>query len=336
MPKGAPLNFETTGVRTVGFLGFGEEAKRTYVPVLRALGYSIEAACDPMPQRPRLFPTYTTASDMLAHHECDLIIICADPRAHVELVEQCLRRRTNILCEKPLIADGKKVRSLHEQALETEAALRVVDNWRYSRGLQVFLYAVGSCLSFASPPYSLRIEIARPANKLSGWRLSPEAGGLLWEYGWHAIYIAASVHTVLHPQGNLCGGSMLVHDVENGAALAILRATFSDLGLDFSVMRSGPIRMTKISCHDAKGNCVTWHDGAPLQLQCGFQKCPTLAPRFQTSSALSLGPRTEWLYGLMSSCEFTARETTLSMNTASMCASVLSKAHNHPNPRAAV
>ena len=180
-----------------GIIGLGNEAKNTYIPAFQRAGMRFSAGADVDPQDRWDFPVYPSLSQMFEHENLDFVIICTDPVHHYQLVASALDLSVSVICEKPLIATPRQVRELFQEFSNSDLFLCVIDNWCHSQQFQSFLSSCRTIYTDYNAPAMIEFHFCRPLTLKSKWRSQRQAGGLVWEYGWHAICMALAVASSL-------------------------------------------------------------------------------------------------------------------------------------------
>jgi predicted dehydrogenase len=74
---------------------------------------------------------FTNYKVMLDKYRPDLVHITTPPLSHFEIVEDCLARQLNVLCEKPIIVDYEQFKSLRQLAEQKNCVLIENQNLRF-------------------------------------------------------------------------------------------------------------------------------------------------------------------------------------------------------------
>ncbi|WP_221584674.1 Gfo/Idh/MocA family protein [Microbacterium sp. G2-8] len=120
----------------VGILGAGPGAAALHVPTLARLDdrFSVVHVADASGARaPALAAqvgarTSIGADELLGDEAVDVVVVCAPPAAHSELVRAAIRAGKHVLCEKPLAVDAVDVRAIVDEARQAGLALVVGTN----------------------------------------------------------------------------------------------------------------------------------------------------------------------------------------------------------------
>ena len=75
---------------------------------------------------------YTDLDQLLANERVEFADICAPPHTHAGFIEQCLRRKVHILCEKPLTQAASLVEPLVNAIREANVVFLPCHQYRYS------------------------------------------------------------------------------------------------------------------------------------------------------------------------------------------------------------
>ena len=227
-------------------IGFGAVAENGHWPgYTRAKDLEIVAIVDRGEER-RLaarkvsaeLQTFATIEELEANTALDFVDICTPPALHAELVLAALRRGWNVLCEKPLVLDPADLDRIREAASEAGRCVLPVHNWKYAPIIRQATEALRS--GVIGRLQHVEIETLRfedcaavdPANP--SWRRDPAiaGGGILFDHGWHAIYLArhwfdqdlVGVTATLHhvPQAGVEDEATLLLNFRNGDARIFL------------------------------------------------------------------------------------------------------------------
>lgn len=182
-------------------VGFGQVAEWAHLPALNTRPeFALVAVAEPLPERRararellpriRLYPDLNTLLDQ--EPDLDFVDLCTPPGSHTMLALAALKRRCHVLCEKPLALAAPDFRELKKAAIQADAALVTVHNWKYAPLLArvtklVHAGAIGRV-------HQLTWEVYRtPASGggLTAWRqeAADSLGGILIDHGWHAFYL---------------------------------------------------------------------------------------------------------------------------------------------------
>ena len=185
-------------------IGFGAVAQNGHWPAYsRSNDLEIVAVVDRSEERRKaareLSPdlhTFATIEELEKKSVLDFVDICTPPALHAESILAALTRRWNVLCEKPLVLDPVGLARIREAADESGRAVVPVHNWKYAPIIRRATEALRS--GTVGQLQQVEIETLRfedcaavdPANP--SWRRNPTiaGGGILFDHGWHAIYLA--------------------------------------------------------------------------------------------------------------------------------------------------
>ncbi|HKP93797.1 MAG TPA: Gfo/Idh/MocA family oxidoreductase, partial [Chthoniobacterales bacterium] len=185
-------------------IGFGAVAANGHWPAYaRSPDLEIVAVVDPNQARrsaarelSTAIETFATPEELAQGASVDFVDICAPPALHAELILDALGRDWNVLCEKPLVLELADIDKIRQAAGMSGRAVLPVHNWKYAPIIRRASEALGE----GSIGRLQRVEIETlrfedcaafdPANP--NWRRNPAmaGGGILFDHGWHAIYLA--------------------------------------------------------------------------------------------------------------------------------------------------
>jgi predicted dehydrogenase len=227
-------------------IGFGAVAENGHWPAYtRSSDLKIVAVVDRSEDRRtaarRLsagLETFATIEELAQNTALDFVDICTPPALHAELVLTALGRGWNVLCEKPLVLHPADIERIRGSARESGRAVVPVHNWKYAPIIRRATEALRS--GTIGQLKHVEIETLRfedcaavdPANP--NWRRNPAmaGGGILFDHGWHAIYLAChwfnheptGVSSALHkvPQAGIEDEATLKLDFKAGDAKIFL------------------------------------------------------------------------------------------------------------------
>jgi predicted dehydrogenase len=183
-------------------IGFGDVARNGHWPAYEASREArIVAIMDRSEERRRLASEKVGAFSSIeelakAEPMLDFVDICTPPALHGEQILTALANDWNVLCEKPLLLDLVELEKVRALARERERAVVPLHNWKFApiiRGATELLRSskIGSLREVEIE--TLRIKDCATADpERPNWRRDPAiaGGGILFDHGWHAIYLA--------------------------------------------------------------------------------------------------------------------------------------------------
>jgi predicted dehydrogenase len=185
-------------------IGFGAVAANGHLPgYLKSREAEIVAVVDRTAERRgaarEMLPgiaTFATIEGLAADTEIDFVDICTPPALHGQPIRDALGQGWNVLCEKPLLLDPTELEKVRALARQSGRAVVPVHNWKYAPIIRAATRALRSGVIGSLGEVeieTLRIEdcaAVDPANP--NWRRDPAiaGGGILFDHGWHAVYLA--------------------------------------------------------------------------------------------------------------------------------------------------
>jgi predicted dehydrogenase len=185
-------------------IGFGAVAANGHWPgYAQSTDVEIVAVVDRSDERrkaarelsPRV-ETFADIEELARSAAIDFVDICTPPALHSELILKALAHGWNVLCEKPLVLDLADLAKIRGAAIDAKRAVVPVHNWKYAPIIRRATAALHS--GVIGRLKRVEIETLRfedcaaidPANP--SWRRDPAmaGGGILFDHGWHAIYLA--------------------------------------------------------------------------------------------------------------------------------------------------
>jgi len=125
----------------VGIIGAGGIARYAHIPGWSRLPEEVElvAICDIIPERAGreaeangIPNAYSSAEDMLTHHELDIVSVCVHNSAHRDCTIAALEAGANVLCEKPIAMSSAQAEEMIAAAKKTGKLLMVGQNQRFA------------------------------------------------------------------------------------------------------------------------------------------------------------------------------------------------------------
>ncbi|MGQ0764523.1 MAG: Gfo/Idh/MocA family oxidoreductase [Gemmatimonadota bacterium] len=181
----------------VAVAGLGNAATTLHLPALRTLAGSVlVAGCDPSEEsRARAgalygFDTCATLAELLKESRPDVVLVCAPPRAHGQLVLESLAAGAHVICEKPLATSVAEARELVAAAEKSGRKLAMNHEFREMPGFRGLLDRLGSN---GRPVFAQAWQnMDLPPWAEPGWR-GTLTNGVLYEAGIHLVdYILAA------------------------------------------------------------------------------------------------------------------------------------------------
>jgi len=130
----------------VGIIGAGGIAHYAHIPGWKKLPEEVDlvAICDIVPERAvraaeasDIPHAYSTAEEMLAHHELDIVSVCVHNSAHRDCAITALEAGANVLCEKPIAMSRAEAEEMIAAARTAGKVLMVGQNHRFTPESQV-------------------------------------------------------------------------------------------------------------------------------------------------------------------------------------------------------
>ena len=180
----------------VGVIGYGgafnmgrqhlkemEKAGMTPVSVADLDEERLEVAREDFPG----IETYTSATEMLAESDVNLVVIITPHNTHAELALECLRAGRHVCCEKPLAITTDECDRMIEAARQNDVILSTYHNRHWDGCI---LRAVEQICEKGVIGDVLRIEAHMGGYSQPGdwWRSSKSiSGGVLYDWGVHLL-----------------------------------------------------------------------------------------------------------------------------------------------------
>ncbi len=183
----------------VGLVGCGNIFPVHAYSLLNTKGVQLSAVCDIKPERARSAgrkygcPFYTDYAEMLETEKLDSVHILTPHYLHPSLTIQALKRRINVLTEKPVSIDPKDAERMIRSARDNGVKLGVILQNRYNPGSQLVKKALekGTLGKINSAKLVLSYHKPDSFYRESDWkgRLATEGGGVLIDQAIHFVDI---------------------------------------------------------------------------------------------------------------------------------------------------
>lgn len=127
-------------------------------------------------------PTYTNFEQMMREAKPDQLIITTDDNTHDYFVEKGMEMGANIICEKPMAIDEKKIQTIIDAEKRTGKKCRVTFNYRYSphRAKMWEILRSGEIGEITSVDFHWYLDTSHGADYFRRWHRLVEKGGSLW------------------------------------------------------------------------------------------------------------------------------------------------------------
>ncbi len=172
-----------TGVRGVAM--FGSDLIRDYSDRIEFVGLSdinpgrlevgkeiIGASC----------PTFTDFEKMMKETKPDTLIVTTDDDTHDYFIKRGMELGANIICEKPMAIDEKKIQTIIDAEKRTGKNCRVTFNYRYSphRAKMWEILRSGEIGDLTSVDFHWYLDTSHGASYFRRWHRLVEKSGSLW------------------------------------------------------------------------------------------------------------------------------------------------------------
>lgn len=244
-----------------GIIGFGAVCENAHIPVIKKLSnlYRIVSVFDISEERRKkaveltAARAYDNADDMIDSGDIDVVIITTPPKSHKELIIKALNKGINVLCEKPLCRNIKEFNEIENAVLKSGKIVYTVHNWVYSPHIikiNEFINEIGDLKHIKWE--TLRKKPSQTAS--FNWRIDPDmaGGGIIFDHGWHVIYIIKSFVRKSLSDVN----SFFVFNENSIDEIADFRMVYGDISADVHLSWRSPLRRNFMSAYGDKGVLV--------------------------------------------------------------------------------
>lgn len=127
-------------------------------------------------------PTYTDFEKMMRETKPDTLIVTTDDDTHDYFIKRGMELGANIICEKPMAIDEKKIQTIIDAEKRTGKECRVTFNYRYSphRAKMWEILRSGEIGDLTSVDFHWYLDISHGASYFRRWHRLMEKGGSLW------------------------------------------------------------------------------------------------------------------------------------------------------------
>ena len=172
-----------TGVRGIGM--WGSSVVRDYGDYTEFVGL-----CDINPGRLEVgrqaigvdCPTFTDFEQMMSRTRPDVLIVTTVDETHDYFIEKGMEMGADIICEKPMAIDEKKIQRIIDAEKRTGRKCRVTFNYRYSphRAKIWEILRSGEIGELTSVDFHWYLDTSHGADYFRRWHRLVEKGGSLW------------------------------------------------------------------------------------------------------------------------------------------------------------
>lgn len=127
-------------------------------------------------------PTYNDFEKMMSETKPEVLIITTDDDTHDYFAEKGMEMGANIICEKPMAIDEKKIQRIIDAEKRTGKECRVTFNYRYSphRAKIWEILRSGEIGDITSVDFHWYLDTSHGADYFRRWHRLMEKGGSLW------------------------------------------------------------------------------------------------------------------------------------------------------------
>lgn len=127
-------------------------------------------------------PTFTDFEKMMRETKPELLMVCTVDSTHHEFIIKGMEMGANVLTEKPMTIDEKKIQAILDAEKRTGKNCRVTFNYRYSphRAKMWELLHAGEIGELTSVDFHWYLDTSHGADYFRRWHRLTEKGGSLW------------------------------------------------------------------------------------------------------------------------------------------------------------
>ena len=127
-------------------------------------------------------PTFTDFEQMMQQTRPEVLIVTTDDDTHDHFIEKGMEMGADIICEKPMAIDEKKIQRIIDAEKRTGRNCRVTFNYRYSphRAKIWEILRSGEIGELTSVDFHWYLDTSHGADYFRRWHRLVEKGGSLW------------------------------------------------------------------------------------------------------------------------------------------------------------
>lgn len=127
-------------------------------------------------------PTFTDFEQMMRETKPEVLIVTTDDNTHDYFIEKGMEMGANIICEKPMAIDEKKIQTIIDAEQRTGKECRITFNYRYSphRAKMWEILRSGEIGDLTSIDFHWYLDTSHGADYFRRWHRLVEKGGSLW------------------------------------------------------------------------------------------------------------------------------------------------------------
>lgn len=124
----------------------------------------------------------------------DIVVITTPPSSHKDLILEAVDRNCHVLCEKPLCINTLEFEEISELLNYRDSVVYTVHNWIYSPHI-IKLKEAARNIGVFKKGFWCTLRKAPSLTASNQWRIDPSVsgGGILFDHGWHVIYILSYI-----------------------------------------------------------------------------------------------------------------------------------------------
>lgn len=274
----------------LGIVGFGAVCENAHAAVIKKLSDEFNPVCvfDISKERREKAKDilgvreYDDLESMFEKEDLDAVTITTPPNSHKDIIIKALNKGVNVICEKPLCRNISEFREIEEAVKKTGKTVYTVHNWVYSPHIikiSEFMKEIGKVWHIKWE--TLRKKPSQTAS--SNWRIDPDTagGGIIFDHGWHVIYIIGSFLNKNITDIN----SFFVFNDNKIDEIADFRMAYGEVSADIHLSWRSPIRKNFMSAYGDKGVLVFEDDYLKVIFENGEFREHKFAEKLSGSSA---------------------------------------------------
>lgn len=127
-------------------------------------------------------PTYSDFEQMMRETKPEVLIVTTDDDTHDYFIDKGMEMGADIICEKPMAIDEKKIQRIIDAEKRTGKKCRVTFNYRYSphRAKMWEILRSGEIGELTSVDFHWYLDTSHGADYFRRWHRLMEKGGSLW------------------------------------------------------------------------------------------------------------------------------------------------------------
>ncbi|MEF3280460.1 MAG: Gfo/Idh/MocA family oxidoreductase [Elusimicrobiota bacterium] len=189
-------------MKKLAIVGFGAVCENAHAKALNELKDIITPVCVFDLSKERIKKAveilkvvgYESLDEMIEKEKIDVALVSTPPSTHKDIIIKLLEKGIDVLCEKPLCVNLSEFDEISDAVYSNEKIVYTVHNWKYSPHILKIKELIPEIGELKYVEWkTLRKNPSQSASY--NWRIDPRlsGGGIVFDHGWHVIYILNSL-----------------------------------------------------------------------------------------------------------------------------------------------